>query len=190
MRFATNVYWLLSICVLLAACGSDDDNSPSGSNSVLHQAAEKLGCESGQYEITGCWLSQQCDEAIFNDQSLGRWAKRVRSFYADGTTKSVEIQYDNANCTGTPKVSVVSPFPDPLTYSEYGSVTTGDGLDGFGIVLSHSVLNSSYAAIYYVTDNDELCFTHNIVLGSLNNTYRDLGSDTSIDFDNCLLSVN
>ena len=190
MRITTNLYWVLSICALLVACGSDDDNSPAGSNSVLRQAAEKLGCESGQYQITGCWLSQQCDEADFEGQSLGRWVKRVRSFYVDGTTKSMEIHYDNAHCAGTPKLSVVAPFPDTLTYSEYGPVTTGDGLPGFGIVLSDSVLNASYAAIYYVTDNDELCFTPNIVLGSLNSTYRELGSDTSIDFDNCLLAVN
>ena len=174
----------------MTACGGASDETPTGSNAAIRQAIAEFGCESGAYQITGCWLSQQCDEAIFNGQSLGRWVNKIYSFNADGTTQSVELQYGDAHCAGTPNLGVISPFPDTLTYSEFGSVNTGDGLNGYGLVLSDSLLGSPVQAIYHITHDNELCFTSNIVLGSLNNTFAQLGSDTSIDFDNCLLAVN
>ena len=177
------------IMLLLSGCGSENHSSSSGPGTVIDQATQRLGCEQGEFQITGCWIAKKCDEAILGEQSLGRWADKVYSFYANGTTKSVEIQYDNADCAGTPKLGSISPFFDHLTYVELGSIQTSDELSGFSISFTHTDLNQSYTAIYHITNDNRLCFTSNIVLGALYNSFGFLGSDTSIDFANCLQSV-
>jgi hypothetical protein len=157
---------------------------------VINQAVDALKCETGTYEITGCWLTRQCDEAVVNNQSLNRWVDRVYSFYADGTTKSVEIHYDNAQCSGTPTLGVVPPFADNLTYVVVpDSYTNSEGYEIFGIALVDNVMSTAYVAYYHVTPDNELCFTENILLGSLYSSFSDY-VDEPIDFDNCLVLVH
>lgn len=178
------------LTILLTGCGSSGNDDASGTDTFASEAAALLGCASGANAIVGCWVTRQCEKAIFNGNPQGKWDDFVYYFKSDGTIRTVDLQYDNAACSGTPVITLNTEFYDRMMYSQLSGTVTGDGFSGFEIVLAYNPQSAPVSAVYHISDMNDLCFSDNILIGSGYSSFDVIRNPVNIDFNNCLSSLN
>ncbi len=160
----------VAVSILITSCSnSSDENTP----------------------LIGRWVTQACTQATNSNGALvDAWFKANYEFTATGLVFFEPEQYTDSQCV-TRAQTQTTENPDPVaTYADQDESILQEGIQGHGITLSFITPTDTPKIDGFYTINDgALCFSGIFIFEPLKFGYSEVGGDSAINFDDCLVKL-